>query len=92
MESNLDDETYAVENNQTEDIAKVKIFLYSVYICDGSDSVTFEAVAARKGAMNSKEDELKNVTNAYIAQNFATAEVTALIAENTEVETKVDII
>ena len=42
--------------------------------------------------MNSEEDALKNATNAYIAQNVATAEVTALMAENTEVETKVEII
>ena len=86
----LNNETDAAEKIQTEDIAKV-CGLHSVNICDGSDSVTFEAVAARKGAMKSEEGALKNVTNADIAQNVATAEVTVLMAENTEEETKDEI-
>ena len=96
VESTLEDlkkETDADERSQTEDIPKVETLTTNhVNICESSDSVTFEAVAARKGVMKREEGALKNVTNADIAQNVATAEVTELMAKNTEAETKVEIV
>ena len=96
VESTLEDlkkETDADERSQTEDIPKVETLTTNhVNICESSDSVTFEAVAARKDVIKREEDALKNVTNVDVAQNVATARVTELMAKNTEaLETKVEI-